>query len=99
MAGPNIQVPAAISQMLDVQTDEQGRPIAINVKPEWAAFFSTLQQVNFVQTRSGTTAERPTSDTKGRYEGMPFMDTTLGKPVFLKYASSNVWVDGSGAVV
>lgn len=99
MSGPFVQMPAAISQMMDTVTDEKGQVTAVSVRPEWAAFFSTLQQLTFAQTRSGTTAERPTSATKGRYEGMPYMDYSLGKPVFLKYASSDVWVDGSGAVV
>jgi hypothetical protein len=66
---------------------------------EYANFFNTLQLVAFYSTRSGVTADRPTASTLARWVGMPFFDTTLGKTVFLKIASTNVWVDGSGAVV
>lgn len=99
MAGPNFQVPAAISQMLDVQMGPDGRLLAINVRPDWAALFASLQAAAYAQTRSGTTAQRPTSEMAGRYEGMPFFDRTLGYTVFLKHASSNVWVDATGSVV
>jgi parallel beta-helix repeat protein len=45
--------------------------------------------------RSGTTANRPTLGSSG-YDGYPYFDTTLGKPVFRKAA---VWVDATGATV
>src|SRR3990167_5213971 len=99
MAGPNIQVPSAISQMLDLQAGPDGKLLTINVRPEWASLFASLQAVAYAQTRSGTTAQRPTSEMNGRYRGMPYFDTSLGYTVFLNYASSNVWVDATGAVV
>ena len=99
MAGPNIQVPSAISQMLDLQTGPDGNLLSINVRPEWAALFASLQAAAYAQTRSGTTAQRPTSEMNGRYRGMPYFDTSLGFTVFLLHASSNVWVDATGGVV
>ena len=99
MAGPNFQMPAAISQMLDVQMTPDGKLLAINVRPDWAALFASLQATAYAGSRSGTTAQRPTDELKGRYPGMPYFDTTLGYTVFLKYASSNVWVDATGGVV
>lgn len=86
MAGPLIQMPSGPVQ------DDQG------LNPEWAAFFSSLQAAAFSATRNGSTAVRPTSTTVGRYEGMPFFDRTLGFPVFLKHASSSVWVRYDGTV-
>jgi hypothetical protein len=58
-----------------------------------------LQQITFNVSRSGPTASRPTSTTPNRFVGMPFFDTDLGLPIFLKTASSNAWVkaDGTGA--
>lgn len=65
---------------------------------EASAFFNALQSIAFYSSRSGPTVSRPTS-TSFRWIGMPFFDTTLGLPVFLKTASSNAWVkaDGSAA--
>ena len=95
MAGPAIQMPSSLSQMFD--TDEKGNILAL--KTEWASFFHALQQVAFISTRSGATGSRPTSSTGTRFIGEPYFDTTLGKPVFLKIASTNVWVDAAGNVV
>lgn len=60
------------------------------------AFLSDLQRIAFYSTRSGPTASRPTA-TSYRWVGMPYFDTTLGFPVWLKTASSNAWVDATGA--
>jgi hypothetical protein len=91
MEGPNIQQPQALSPVLQPESE---LPTI-----EYATFFNVLQLISFYSTRSGITSERPTASTQGRWVGMPYFDTTLGKTVFLKYASSSVWVDGSGAVV
>lgn len=91
MQGPKIQQPQALSPVTQPDSD-----IA---SVEYANFFNILQLVTFYSTRSGTTAERPTASTLARWVGMNYFDTTLGKPVFLKIASTSVWVDGSGAVV
>jgi hypothetical protein len=87
MAGPKIQMPPTVSQVVD----ENGHLLT-----EWAAFLQSLQQVAISGSRNGSTSARPTSDFKGRYEGMPFFDRTLGYPIFLKHASSDVWVDATG---
>lgn len=98
MAGPLIQFPATASQVFDFQRNERGEVITINMKPEWAAFFSSLQRIAIASTRNGSTTIRPTENFEGRYEGMPFFDRTLGFPVFLKHASSNVWVRYDGTI-
>jgi hypothetical protein len=98
MAGPNFQVPSAYSEMFEIQYDEEGKTIAIALKPQWAALFQSLQQTLFASSRNGSTSVRPTEAFKGRYEGMPFFDRTLGLPVFLKHASSNVWVKADGTI-
>ena len=89
MSGPNIQMPTSLTEMLGPDG---------SVKPEWAAFIASLAAVALGCTRSGSTSARPTSELQ-RYVGMPYFDQSLGKPVFLKFTSSNIWVDGSGAVV
>lgn len=99
ISGPNIQMPATASQVFDFTRNEKGEIVTISMKPEWGAFFQSLQLAAFASTRNGSTASRPTSTTIGRYVGQPFMDMTLGYPVFLKYTSSNVWVRGDGTVV
>lgn len=91
MQGPLIQQPQALSPMTQPDSDIPS--------VEYSNFFNILQLVTFYSTRAGTTAERPTASTLARWIGMPYMDLTLGKPIFLKIASTNVWVDGSGAVV
>jgi hypothetical protein len=91
MEGPKLQQPQALSPV--VQQD------SLIPSLEYAAFFNLLQIVSFYSTRAGTTAERPTGSTGVRWVGMPYFDQTLGKPVFLKFTSSSIWVDGSGAIV
>lgn len=74
-------------------------PAMLDAPPEVAAFLQSLQMAAYAGTRNGSSSARPTEDFLGRYEGMCFLDRTLGKPVFLKHASSNVWIDATGAVV
>lgn len=87
--GPKVQVPTSLQEIID----QDGK-----VKQEWATFFHALQQTSHNGTRSGPTASRPTDRTL-RWVGMPYFDTDLGKSVYLKIASSNTWVDGSGTPV
>lgn len=61
--------------------------------PAWAAWFTTITSIVAGMTRSGTTADRPTS---GLYTGRPYFDTTLGKPIWYEGPD---WVDATGAVV
>ena len=74
-------------------------PNQADVPIELAAFLQALQMAAYASTRNGSTTARPTEEFIGRYEGMPFFDRTLGYPVFLKHASSNVWVRYDGTVV
>lgn len=90
MEGPKIQVPSPSMSLV-----EQNRCVSV----EWQSFFAASQRVGFNGTRSGVTADRPTSAMEGRWIGMCFYDTTLGKPVFLHSVGPDVWHDGSGAVV
>lgn len=97
--GPNVQMPS-VAEMFDFERDESGAIRSMTLKPEWAALFASLQQLTFNATRSGSTSARPSSTNAiQRYPGQPFFDQSLGIPVFLKHASSNVWVDATGAPV
>ena len=98
MPGPNIQMPASLMEMFDYVRDENGNVLQISMRPEWASMLSGVQQVTFAGSRSGSSAARPTSSDMLRWAGMPFFDQTLGVPVFLKHASSNVWVRADGTV-
>lgn len=99
MAGPFIQMPATAAQMFDFHRNSKGEVVTINMKPEWAALVQSLAQTAYASSRNGSTTSRPTESFEGRYEGMPFFDRDLGYPVFLKHASSNIWVRYDGAVV
>ena len=99
MAGPNIQQPSSLSAMFDIITDKDGRLISLILKQEWASFFQAIQHVAISASRNGSTSARPASDFKGRYEGMPYLDRTLGRTIFLKHASSDIWFDATGAIV
>ena len=99
MAGLKLSMPAAASQMFEVVRGENGDVISMSMKPDWAAFFASLAQVAQNSTQTGSTSARPTASAIGRYEGMPFFDRTLGQTIWLKHASSSVWVDATGAVV
>jgi hypothetical protein len=60
-----------------------------------AAWFASLTGV--MQAASGTTAARPTT---GLYVLKPYLDTTLGKPVWLKTVGPPaVWIDATGVAV
>lgn len=93
IGGPKVQMPQA-NAPFTVQTDDERQSLT----QEAAAFLSALQSISFYSTRNGPTASRPTGSSD-RWIGMPYFDTSLGKPVFLKIASTNIWVDGSGAAV
>lgn len=60
----------------------------------WAGWFSTVQQILEAVSSAGPTSGRPT---QGQFQGMPYFDTTLGFPVWLKTpGSSPVWVNATG---
>jgi len=91
MAGPNVQAPSPFSKMMDAGG---------NVAFEWQSMFSMLQAIAYNGTRSGTTANRPTSSVAVRWVGMPYYDTTLGIPIWLESVSpADVWVDATGTPV
>lgn len=90
--GPRVQMPPTLSDMF--ATDAEGRIVGWN--PAYGQFFHALQTVAFNASRSGPTSSRPSASTDGRYVGMPYFDTTLGLPVFLKTASTNIWVKADG---
>lgn len=85
ISGPRVQLPNG-------QFIEEGGALTIDAQ----TFLSAVQAIAFYSTRSGPTTSRPTS-TSFRWVGMPYFDSTLGLPVFLKIASTNVWVDATGA--
>ena len=82
IAGPNIQKPQ--TPLVDARSD-------------YEAYFTVVGQVSFNGTRSGPTASRPTSTMPGRWSGMPYFDTDLGKMVFLQSVNPDVWITWSGS--
>lgn len=95
ITGPKLQMPASLSQVF--HTDERGN--IVSLRPEWAQLFHALQGTMYAASRSGPSTSRPTSSLDWRFVGMPYFDTSLGKTIYLKIASTDVWVDGTGAVV
>ena len=60
-------------------------------------FLHSVEQTVFNISRSGPTGSRPKDSLDGRFIGMPFFDTTLGKPIWLKVAgTTNAWVLADG---
>lgn len=51
--------------------------------------------VNNASAYACTTAQRPPTASIG----FSLLDTTLGKPIWLKSVNPNVWIDATGAVV
>jgi hypothetical protein len=69
---------------------------AEDLEGPWAAWFSTVQNLLYQMSSAGATSARPTG--AAQWQGMPYFDTTLGKPVWLKTpGSSPVWVDATGS--
>lgn len=86
IAGPKVQLPGG-------EFVQESGELSIDA----ATFLNALQSIAFYSSRSGATGSRPTS-TSFRWVGMPFYDTTLGLPVFLHIASTNVWHKADGTV-
>jgi hypothetical protein len=82
--GPKVQLPSG-------QFVVDGGFLSVDA----TALLSALQSIAFYSSRSGATVSRPTGSSF-RWIGMPYFDTTLGLPVFLKTASSNAWVKADG---
>ena len=61
----------------------------------WGQWFTRVQAIVSSAQQSGITADRPTSVL---WVGRRYMDTTLGKPVYVRGIRPTVWVDGVGTV-
>ena len=96
ITGPKIQMPSSISRIAEI--DPEGKTLSA-VKTDWASYFHSVQQTVFNLSRSGPTASRPLSTLDGRWIGMPYFDTTLGKPIYLKSTNPDVWITAAGAIV
>jgi hypothetical protein len=99
ISGPRIQPPSAQSRLLDFIYGPDGQIADMHVNPDWAILFAALQRTALAVSRSGLTADRPTSTMPGRFVGMPFFDTTIGKPIWLKSVQPDSWIDATGAGV
>lgn len=62
----------------------------------YTAFFSALRNAAVWRSQYGPTAQRPTKLVE---PGLPYFDTDLGKPVWVKSVKPIVWVDATGATV
>lgn len=61
----------------------------------WGQWFQRIQNIVRTLNTSGPTTQRPTSNL---YIGLFYFDTTIGKPIWLRSANPNVWVDGAGTI-
>lgn len=62
----------------------------------WRAWFPWLKQVHELVNslyQSGTTAERPTSLL---WIGRRYLDTTIGKPIWVLSVNPTVWITADG---
>ena len=80
-----MQKPPAAQNMVDRN---------FNTTSEWLTWFTVLWSTAGALDDSGTTAKRPTVKL---YQGWPYFDTTLGKPIWLKSTRPTVWVDATGS--
>lgn len=83
-----------VSEFLDQRTtlSEKSLPMAFQkVRPttSWSTFFSRCFALLFGLTKSGTSANRPTS---GLWTGQPYFDTTLQCPLWLQSVSPILWM-------
>lgn len=62
----------------------------------WTPFFDRLRDGVVLRSQHGTTAQRPTKQLE---IGLPYFDTTLSKPIWIKTVSPLVWVDATGSTV
>jgi hypothetical protein len=73
-------------------------PASLSQSPEQLAWLEQLARIVNASVASGTTANRPTSLV---YEGRPYFDTTLNKPIWVKSITGATvdWIDATGASV
>lgn len=66
----------------------------------WASFFSSVYRQSvkseLALEGTGTTSNRPTDNL---WVGRTYLDTTLGKPIWVESLSPTVWIDATGATV
>lgn len=89
--GPKLQLPAGVSNIIDIQQDGEGRVTHMTVAPEWQQFFNVLQKIAFYQSRSGASADKPNVSSAVRYIGMPYYDTSLNANLHLTSTSPDIW--------
>jgi len=88
---------ALISQPPTNAVDTQDGTLRIAGPSEgWRNFFVAVFNICNALTMSGTTAQRPTTLL---WVGRPYLDETLGIPIWLKSITPTVWIDGTGAPV
>lgn len=87
---------ALIGQPPTGPVDIQARGDLVEVQGGWRNFFNALYNICNGLTMSGTTARRPTV---GLWVGRPYLDTTLGIPIWLQSINPNVWINSAGAPV
>jgi len=65
--------------------------------PQWFSWFSAVYTLILLpQGNNGTTANRPTTNL---WIGQMYLDTTLGKPIWILSLNPTVWIDATGASV
>lgn len=62
----------------------------------WIRWFHKLWIVAGSVDGHGTTANRPTTNL---FVNRPYLDETLGRPIWLKSVNPTVWIDATGAPV
>lgn len=98
-ASPNVKMQAPPGVLR--AHDDQGRSYSadsngqVNIPADKASDL-LKQGWTIVSATTGATASRPTT---GLFAGYVHLDTTLGKPVFVKSLNPTVWVDATGSVV
>ena len=95
----SVRIPGTDETMPHPAYDSQLQVFAFEgglVEPNFATFLHSLQQTTHNLSRSGPTLSRPTSKLDGRWIGMNFYDTTLGKQINLHSVNPDVWHDGRG---
>lgn len=66
--------------------DKDRKPFLRDVATGFRNFFNAVQIICNAVTRSGTTAQRPTT---GVWIGMPYFDTTLGQEIYVSAATAS----------
>ena len=66
----------------------------------WQSFLNSMQYWLSPVGQSGTTAQRPVdSSRRPLYIGQSYFDTTLAKPIWVRFRNPTLWVDSTGTTV